>query len=164
LPDDGFRYALIAGELYRMPPTMGPHGLLVLAIGWYLYGFVKEHRLGLVYDQSGFILNRDPDTLLGPDLAFVAADRLPANRDGYPEVVPDLVEIASPSQTGAFLETNVRRYLSFGVRVVWVVDPESRTVQTYRADASQQVLTEDDVLDGEDVLPGFQLPISLIFE
>ena len=165
LPDDDYRYALIRGELYRMPPTQGPHGLVVLAIGWHLYGFVRQHGLGRVYDQSGFILERDPDTLLGPDLSFVSAARLPANRQGYPEVAPDLVvEVASPSQTGPSIEDKARLYFEVGVRLVWIIDPERRTVRIRRADGTSRILTEDDVLDGEEVLPGFRVPVAAFFE
>ena len=165
LPDDEYRYALIRGELYRMPPPMGPHGLIVLAIGWHLFGFVKERRLGRVYDQSGFILERGPDTLLGPDLAFVASARLPANLQGYPEVAPDLVvEVASPSQSGPSIAEKAALYLEAGVRLVWIVDPVRRTGHVRHANRSDRSLTEQDAIDGEDVLPGFRLPLSQLFE
>jgi Uma2 family endonuclease len=164
LPDDEHRYALIRGELIRMPPTQGPHGLVVLAVGWHLYGFVREHGLGLVYDQSGFILGRDPDTLLGPDLSFVSTPRLPANLHGYPEVVPDLVvEVASPSQSGPSIEEKTRLYLEVGVRLVWIFDPMQRTVRVRRADGTSQTLTSNDTLDGEDVLPGFRASVAEFF-
>lgn len=165
LPDDDYRYALIKGELHRMPPPMGPHGLVVLAIGWHLLGFVRDHRLGRVYDQSGFILARGPDTLLGPDLAFVASARLPANLQGYPEVAPDLVvEVASPSQSGPSIREKTALYLEAGVRLIWIVDPERRTVHVRHADGGDRILTEEDTLDGEDVLPEFRLSISQLFE
>ena len=164
LPDDDYRYALIRGELYRMPPPQGQHGLVVLTIGWHLYGFVKMHSLGRVYDQSGFILERDPDTLLGPDLSFVRTARLPADPRGYPEGAPDLVvEVASPSQSGPSLAQKVSLYLETGVRMIWVVDPERRTVRVYRLDGSELLLSENDTLHGEDVLPGFRLPVAEIF-
>lgn len=165
LPDDEYRYALIKGELYRMPPPMGPHGLVVSTIVWYVYSFVRKHRLGRVYDQSGFILLRGPDTLLSPDLAFVASARLPANLQGYPEVVPDLVvEVASPSQSGPSIADKTALYLEAGVRLVWIVDPVHRTVHVRHADGTDRNLTEQDAIEGEDVLPGFRLPISQLFE
>lgn len=164
LPDDGFRYALIRGELYRMPQPQGRHGLVVLAIGSPLFMFVREHSLGRVYDQSGFVLERGPDTFFGPDLAFVRRERLPADLDAWPELAPDLVvEVVSPSQSGPSIEEKVALYLAVGVLLVWVVDPRRRTVHVCRADGSDVLLTEQDELDGEDVLPGFGLPVAQLF-
>lgn len=164
LPDDDYRYALIRGELYRMPPPKARHGRIVAALIWHVFGFVRSNNLGQVYDQSGFILERDPDTLIGPDLSFVQAAHLPADPDGYPELPPDLVvEVASPSQSGPSLAQKVSLYLETGVRMIWVVDPERRTVRIYRLDGSELLLSENDTLDGEDILPGFRLPVAEIF-
>ena len=165
LPDDDYRYALIRGALYRMPPPMGPHGLVVSTLVWYVYSFLRTHRLGRVFDQSGFILERGPDTLLGPDLAFVASARLPANLQGYPEVAPDLaVEVASPSQSGPSIAEKTALYLEVGVRLVWIVDPVRRTVHVRHANGSDRLLTVHDALEDANVLPGFRLPISQLFE
>jgi Uma2 family endonuclease len=164
LPDDDFRYVLIRGVLYRLPPPMARHGRVVIVIGSVLYNFVAERGLGVVYDQSGFILERDPDVLLSPDLAFVQRSRVPANPDAYPELAPDLVvEIISPSQTGPSVEEKTSIYLAAGVRLIWVVDPFRRTVRVRRPDGTDRLLSERDVLDGEDVLPGFQLPVAQLF-
>jgi Uma2 family endonuclease len=164
LPDDVMRYALIRGELYRMPPPKARHGRIVSIINWHLYGFVVQHGLGSVYDQSGFVLQRHPDTLLGPDLSFVQAVHVPADESAYPELAPDLVvEVVSPSQSGPSIEEKVAINLAAGVRLVWVIDPEQKTVHVHRPDGNQQRLSEEDVLDGEDVLPGFQLAVSQVF-
>jgi Uma2 family endonuclease len=164
IPEDEFRYALIRGVLHRMPPPKARHGRIVSAVGRHLGNFVAEHRLGVIYDQSGFILERDPDTLLGPDLSFVTSDRVPVDEDAYPELAPDLViEVASPSQTGPSIEEKANLYLAAGVSLVWVIDPSRRTVHTHRADGTSLLLTESDVIDGEDVLPGFHLPVADLF-
>jgi Uma2 family endonuclease len=164
LPDDDYRYALIRGELYRMPPPQGLHGLIVTTLIWYVYGFARAHNLGRVYDQSGFILERDPDTLLGPDLAFVPRARVPPDPDGYPELPPDLVvEVTSASQTGPSVAEKVAVYREVGVRLIWVVDPTRRTVHVHRLDGTAFLLAEDETIDGEDVLPGFRLPVAEIF-
>ena len=164
LPDDDFRYALIRGVLHRMPPPMARHGRVVIAIGAHLYRFVEEQQLGVVYDQSGFILQRDPDTLLGPDLSFVRLARVPADEDAYPDLAPDLVvEVASPSQSGPSIEEKTAIYLAAGVRLVWIVVPARRIVHVYRADGSGDTLSEHDVIDGENVLPGFRLPVARLF-
>jgi Uma2 family endonuclease len=126
--------------------------------------YIEDHRLGVLYDQSGFVFERDPDTLLEPDLSFVRRDRVPLDEDAYPEIPPDLVvEVVSPSQTGPSVEEKVSIYLATGVRLVWVLDPARRTLRVHRADGSDQMLSEVDIVDGEDVLPGFQLPLAELF-
>jgi Uma2 family endonuclease len=164
LPDDDYRYALIRGELHRMPPPMPRHGRVVMVIGAHLYRFVSERRLGVVYDQSGFVIERGPDTLLAPDLSFVQRGRVPQDEDIYPELAPDLVvEVTSPSQSGPSIGEKLALYREAGVRMIWVVDPIRRTVRVYRLDGSELLVTEADELDGEDVLPGFRLPVAEIF-
>lgn len=164
LPDDHVRYAVIEGVLYRMPPTMPRHGRIVMAIGSRLYRFVAQRHLGAVYDQSGFILARNPDVLLSPDLAFVQTSRVPANEDTYPFLAPDLViEIASPSQTGPSIQEKVSLYLTAGVRLIWVIDPSRREVRIHRPDGSEDRRTEQDALDGENVLPGFTVGVARLF-
>ena len=76
LPDDGYRYELINGELERMPAPGFPHGRIVLRLMVPLAQFVWDHDLGEVYDYSGFQLTLNPDTVLGPDAAFVSKGRL----------------------------------------------------------------------------------------
>jgi Uma2 family endonuclease len=164
LPEDNFRYALIRGELYRMPPPGGRHGLVANTVGRLVGNFVAEHQLGGVYNQSGFILERNPDVLLEPDVAFVCADRLRSDEIGYPTAAPDLVvEVASPSQTGPSIEERTAIYLAAGVRLIWIGDPARRAVRVFRAAGTERLLTEDDAIDGEDVLPGFRLPVSQLF-
>jgi Uma2 family endonuclease len=164
LPDDDHRYALIRGVLYRLPPPGGRHGRIVLAVGAHLYWFVTERHLGVVYDQNGIIFERDPDTLLGPDLAFVRGEQAPADDIAYPVVIPELaVEVVSPSQSGPSVEEKSAVYLAAGVRLVWIIDPERRTVRVLRVDGSETLLAVPDEIDGEDVLPGFRLPVSQLF-
>jgi Uma2 family endonuclease len=164
LPDDAFRYALIKGELSRMPPPKFRHGRVVMVVGSHMFQYVDAHDLGVVTDQSGFILERDPDTLLGPDLAFVQSSRVPADENAYPDLAPDLVvEVASPSQSGPSIEEKIALYRKAGVRLIWVVDPARRAVHVHRADGTYRLLTEQDTLDGEDVLPGFRLPVTQLF-
>jgi Uma2 family endonuclease len=164
LPDDESRYALIRGVLCRMPPPKARHGRIVSEFGRRMGNFVAEHRLGVIYDQSGFVLEREPDTLLGPDLAFVRRDRVPLDEDTYPEIAPDLVvEVASPSQSGPSVEEKASTYLATGVRLVWVVDPVQRAIRVLRADGTEQTLSELDVIYGEDVLPGFHLAVADLF-
>lgn len=164
LPDDEVRYALIRGALYRMPPPKARHGRVTLTVGRLIGNFVTEHSLGVVYDQSGFIFERDPDTLLSPDLSFVQRAHVPVDEDAYPALAPNLViEIASPSQTGPSIEEKVAIFLTAGVRLVWVIDPAQQAVRVHRQDGFERTLTVQDVLDGEDVLPGFQVLVAALF-
>jgi Uma2 family endonuclease len=167
LPDDGHRYDLLRGELLRMGPAGGEHGEIALDIGARLHTFVKAQQLGKTYAaETGFYLARDPDTVLGPDAAFVHRDRVPppAERRGFVPVVPDLaVEIVSPSDSASDVLDKITSYLDAGVRVVWLVEPRRRTLTVYHADRSARILRADDELDGGDVLPGFRLRISELF-
>jgi Uma2 family endonuclease len=164
LPDDAFRYALIRGTLYRMPPPMPRHGRITNIVGRLIGDFVAARDLGVVYDQSGFILARDPDVLLAPDLAFVRSDRVPADEDAYPELAPDLaIEVISLSQRGPSIDEKIRLYLDAGTRLVWAIDPARRTVRVCRPDGSDRLLSDRDTLGGEDVLPGFQTPVERLF-
>src|SRR5207302_1560729 len=123
-----------------------------------------EHLLGEGYiAETGFILARDPDSLLAPDFGFIRRERLGdgGQRPGYSDTVPDLaVEIRSPSDYPKLLERKVTAYMRAGTRLLWFVEPFKHTVTVYRPSQPEQVLAERDELDGEDVLPGFRLPVE----
>ena len=167
LPDDGYRYDLIDGALIRLTPAAGGHGEVAFEIAWHLGGFVRPRRLGRIYAaETGFILGRNPDVVLGPDVAFVREDRIPTDYDPdhFLPVAPDLaVEVISPSERHGQITTKVRKYLQGGVRLLWLVNPRRRTATVYSPGAEPRVLTEADELDGGDVLPGCRLPIAAIF-
>lgn len=167
LGDTPGRHDLIRGELIRMSPAGARHGELALSIGGYLWSYVREHALGKTYAaETGFILARNPDVLLAPDVAFVRTDRLPPDDEqkGFLNLAPDLVvEVVSPSDRQADGHAKVIEYLRAGVQLVWVVDPVNRDVSVYLPDRTSRILTGDDVLDGGTVLPGFQLPLPEVF-
>jgi Uma2 family endonuclease len=167
LPDDHHRYDLIRGELVRMAPSGGDHGRIAIGIGARVWLFVTQHKLGAVYAaETGFTLARNPDSVLGPDVAFIREDRLPpwAEQQGFPEVAPDLVvEIVSPSDRANEVTDKVMEYLDAGVKLVWVVHPRQRIVTVYTPDRIAHILREEDELDGGDVLPGFRLLVEEIF-
>ena len=167
LPDDGYQYELVRGVLVKMPPPGFEHGEIVgETFGW-LREFVRAHGLGrVVTADAGFRLEEDPDTVRGPDIAFVRADRLPPpdQRVGYLAIPPDLVvEVVSRSQSEGDVATKVADYLRAGVPLVWTVFPRRRGVAIHRAGRAPQELAIGDELDGEDVLPGFRLPVAAIF-
>jgi Uma2 family endonuclease len=167
MPDDGFHYELVKGELKRMPPTGREHGSVTMELAAPLHRYVKLNQLGQVYAaETGFKLESDPDTVRAPDIAFVSAERIEAagRVQGYGEGAPDLaVEVLSPGNTKREMAEKVEEYFAAGARLVWVVNPKSKTVAVYRSLTDIITLTEKDTLDGSEVVPGFQIPVAEIF-
>ena len=168
LSSEGVRGELVRGVLHETMPAGFKHGWIVMKLGALLMNFISPRTLGtLVGSDSGVWLERDPDTVREPDIAFTSAERMPINADvdGYSEVVPDLVvEIVSPNDRAGEVVDKVAMWLGHGVRVVWVVRPDSRTVEVHRASGEVETLGEGDVLDGLDVLPGFACDVGAVFE
>lgn len=167
LPDDDYKYDLVRGWLVREPPAGGDHGEIAMEIAGALWKHVKETAQGRVFPpETGFVLAADPPTVRGPDVAFVAAGRLPPGRapTGFIRLAPDLaVEVVSPSNRWTDVAAKVRDYLEAGTRLVWVVDPPRSTITIHRPDGSSGVVGEDDFLVGEDVVPGFQVSVRSLF-
>jgi Uma2 family endonuclease len=167
LPDDGYEYELREGELVQMPPCSNESSEVGLTIAAALKVFVKQHSLGLVSGaDGGYTLQRTRPTVLAPEAAFVSRDRVPPRekRRRYLELAPDLVaEVISPSDRAGEVHQKVMLWLSHGVRILWLVDPVKETVTVYRPDRGPILLHIGDVLDGDDVIPGFTLPVADIF-
>jgi Uma2 family endonuclease len=166
LPDDEHRHELEAGWLVSEPLPSLRHDRVRRTLERILEVYVAKYRLGEIFGEAGFVLARDPDTVRGPDLSFVARERLVGIDYGrFFEGAPDLaIEILSPSNRPYQVRAKVADYLAAGCRLVWVVDPERRSVTIYRALLFPQVLGADDALDGVDVLPGLTIQVSSIFE
>ena len=164
---EGVRGELIRGVLCETMPAGHEHGKIVLNLGSALHSFVTPRGLGtLVASDSGVWLEHDPDTVREPDIAFTSAEKIPvdARVTGYAEVAPDLVvEVASPSDSRREVHDKAHMWLSHGVRLVWVVHPETRTVDLHRPDHEVATLADQDALDGLDVLPGFTCAVSAVF-
>ena len=164
---EGVRGELIRGVLCETMPTGHEHGKIVTNLVGELWAFVTPRQLGtLVASDSGVWLERDPDTVREPDVAFTSAEKIPLNArvTGYAQVAPDLVvEVASPSDSRREVHDKARMWLSHGVRLVWVVHPETRTVDVYRPDGDATTIAEQDTLEGQDVLPGFTCAVSAVF-
>ena len=153
------RGELIRGVLSETTPTGHEHGVIVVNLVTELRGFIKPGKLGaLTASDSGVWLDYDPDTVREPDIAYVSARRIPLDQriTGYAEVVPDLVvEFASPGNSRRELNDKPLMWLSFGVRLVRVGHPDSRTVDVHRPETAASTLTRNDSLDGHDAFPGF---------
>ena len=164
---DSERYELVAGELKRMSPSNPEHAGMTGLLAEILGHHAREHKLGRVLaGDGGFLLARDPDTVLGPDVAFISARRLAAQPLGkhYWRGAPDLaIEIVSPSNSPAEIQEKVLAYLTAGSRLVWVVDPDARTVTVHRSAADVVTLAEDADLDAEPLLPGFRCRVADLF-
>lgn len=166
MPEDGIRRELVEGELREMTPPGERHGDAAQNINSSLDAHVRAHRLGRVRPEIGYLLESDPDTVRAPDISFVRADRLPPGGPvpGYSRGAPDLaVEVVSPHDRYSEVKAKVREYLAAGTRMVVVVDPEDRSVSVYRSGRDPVELDEAGVIDGEDVVPGWTLPVHDIF-
>jgi Uma2 family endonuclease len=162
LPDDGTRHELVEGVLRTMTPAGGEHGRTGARLLVRMGAFVERERLGELFTaETGFLLRRDPDTVRAPDVAFVRTECAPQARvPGFPALAPDLVaEVVSPSDRAVEVAGKALAWLDAGVRLVWVVDPQNRTVTVHRPGGTT-VLRGTDQLSGEDVLPGFALPLE----
>lgn len=168
LPNDGLRHELLRGTLVSEPLPCGLHGRTVSRFAKLLTNYVDPRRLGVVYSgDTGFLLARQPDTVRGPDVAFLSAERQRTieNELHYIPGAPDLaIEVLSPNDRMKEVLGKVSDYLAAGCRVVWVADPIREEVQVFRSPFTPRVLAGDDVLGGEDVLPGFSVRIAEIFE
>jgi Uma2 family endonuclease len=131
-----------------------------------LRAFVRPRRLGKVSGADG-TMRLMPGLVRVPDVAFTSWGRFPGRRmpkAPVPNLVPDLaVEVLSQSNTPAEMKRKREEYLRMGVRLVWIVDPKTRTVEVYAPRRKPVVLTESDTLDGGKVLPGFTLPLADLF-
>ncbi len=167
LSSQGFRGELIRGELHETMSTGINHGRTVIKASVQLGNFIMPRQLGtLVGSDTGIWLERDPDTVREPDIAYISAEKMPLDADipGYSEVVPDLVvEVRSPNNSLREIREKALMWLDFGVHLLWVAHPETRTVDVYGIGSSVLTLAEDDTLDGGEVLPGFSCPVRDIF-
>lgn len=154
---------LVRGVLVVREPPSTRHGDRSNRLAHRISDFVERRDLGAVFAQdTGFKIERDPDTVRAPDVAFVARDRLTRVPErGYAELAPDWVaEILSPDDRPGEILEKVGQWLSAGVRLVWVLDPARRNARVYRANGTTSTVEIDEELDGEDVLPGFQCALS----
>ena len=163
--EDGYRTELVRGRLVREPRPAAEHTWLASELYWRIESHVREHGLGRTLFDAGFLLDDNPPTIRIPGMAFLAhpgpAEERPT---GFWTIAPDLaVEIVSRSNTASEIQGKVLEYLASGTRLVWVVEPATRSVTSYRSRKDVEVLTEEDDLDGGDVLPGFRFRISDLF-
>jgi len=167
MPDDGFRYELIQGELIKMTLGGHEHGGIAANLALPLGQHVKANRLGEVYATgTGFQLASNPDSVRAPDVAFVRRERVEAvgRSDGYWPGAPDLAtEVISPGDLYIDVEQKVFDWLTAGTRMVIVVNPKRQSATVYRSVGKIAVLSADDTIDGGDVVPGWTMSVSDLF-
>jgi Uma2 family endonuclease len=163
MEDDGWFTELEEGRVVREPQPGAVHGQIMTEISAHLATHVRGRNLGIVFTHTGFQIKTKPDTVRSPDVAFVSAERIPPTgvpRD-FLELSPDLaVEIVSPSNKAREVMRKVLEYLTAGSRLVWVVDPDSRTVTVYPGREHIRILEAQDVLDAAPVLPDFRVRVE----
>lgn len=160
------RYELVNGALRVSEPVGSTHGRLALRLAARLLAVVEPARLGEVYQEVGFVLRRRPDIVRGPDVAFLRTERLPADdvAHRFIEGPPDLaVEVLSPDDRPGEVAEKVDEYLTYGTRLVWVVDPSTEHVGEHTPDGASRVLRSSDALDGGAVVPGFRWTVAELF-
>ncbi len=165
LPEDDDRYELIHGELIAMSPVNYDHGTTVCRFAHLLLSHLDTDPSGDVVTETGFILNRSPDHVVGPDIAYVRKEKAPApGTRGFLELVPDLVaEVLSPDDRCIVVTSKVTAYLEAGVAMVLIIDPVARAVTVHRSADDAVILHEQDTLDASGVVPGWQLPLVKLF-
>ena len=161
-------YELVEGRIVPMSPTGHKHARYESNFDEFIKSFVRQNNLGYVLvGEVGIYTHRNPDTVRGADVAFISHERYAQQKEGsgFLEVAPELVvEILSPDDRWSEVMRKLREYFSIGVKLVWVADPATRTVYAYRSLTDVREFPETATLPGDDVLPGFSVPVAALFE
>jgi len=166
LPSGPVEYELIRGSLVMMSPTGDLHGLVQARFVFELMKQGDKCGLGTTRTEVGLVIRRDPDTLLAPDVMFLATGKLPprVSAEGWWETIPTIVvEVRSKNDTRRELADKAETYLAAGVEWVWVADPQQKIVTEYRRGADPVDRGVDQVLTAEPRVPGFRLPLAELF-
>ncbi len=162
------RAELVEGKVIEMTPPQTAHGRCESKFTYALMKFALENKAGIVVSgEAGIYTRRNPDSVRGMDVAFISNARWAQqkNKDKYLEIAPELiVEVLSPDDRWKDVTQKLREYFNIGVQVVWVADPAARTVFAYRSLTEVREYTEKDALTGDEVLPGFSVPVASFFE
>ena len=158
---------LINGRIVPMTPTGDEHGAIEANIAAELRAYARDHNLGKVRSgEVGVFVRRNPDTVRAADVLYISHERYARKTSNvFLDVEPELiVEILSPNDSWTEVTQKLRDYFAIGVRMVWVVDPAARTIYAYRSLTDIREFTASDLLPGDDVLPGFSVPVARLFE
>jgi Uma2 family endonuclease len=159
-------FELVRGEVIEVSRPTRPHGRICVNVGYKLEQYARKTRKGnVVCNDTGVVLEQDPGTVRGPDIAYFDDvqhfEDLPKKwGDSVPRLI---VEVLSPNDTARYIIDKIADYFRAGVEVVWVIDPDSKRVNVYSKSAGVKTLTEKDPLTGGDVLPGFRCKVADFF-
>ncbi len=164
-PFDGALLELVRGEVVEVSRPKPRHGHICSKIDRRLGTFVEANKLGWVLsNDTGVIVERDPDTVRGPDLCFYSLERMPFLPETYSEFAPELaVEVLCPDDRRSDVLEKIREFLAAGVNVSWVVNPDDRTVTVYTGNMRGVEYGPADTIDGGEVIPGFSVRVSEFF-
>ncbi len=167
-PADGFRYELINGTLQMMSPAGGRHGRIAIQIAWLLKNHVHENQAGIVFAaETGFRISSDPDTVLAPDVAYVERSRYERldETTSYLPIAPDLVvEVLSPSDRLAAIESKAFAWLDASSRLVLLIDPEHETIHAYRSRTQIEIFQAHETIDCSDAVTDWTLHVADVFK
>ncbi|MBI4545978.1 MAG: Uma2 family endonuclease [Gemmatimonadetes bacterium] len=168
-PDGVIGFEFVDGRPVPVMPASPLHGNLIVRVASRLEAYVEAARIpGQLYVDAGFVLDlaRDPERMRGPDVSFVSEAKVRAhpNPERLFRCRPDLaieIDITSERKPGG--QQRILDYLEAGVRLIWAIHPRTRSAHVYRQDGTSFVVREHEALDGEDVVPGFRLPLAELF-
>ena len=159
------RYEIVYGEIKERSMPSPVHGRIQAKIASKLLLHVEENNLGVVYTETHFEFAENLSRV--PDVAFISFERFPEggeDKSSRWHIAPDLtVEVISPTDDYEDVQEKITEYFTFGVKQVWIISPESKTLTVYFSRTNVKILTETDELIGEEILPGFRLKLSGIF-
>lgn len=165
--EPGTRHELIRGEVRSLEFSGAERGRVTLESARWIADFVDAGKLGEVYAAgTGFVIERDPDTVRAPDVSFVRAERLTEITDDekFLPFPPDLaVEVASPTDRPGEIAEKTARWLASGCRMVWNLYPRSVTATVHRPGVEPVTLSADEEIDGLEVPPGFRCRVGDFF-
>ncbi len=150
-----------------LSPTGSRHGTVEGNFYAAIRDFVRQRHLGFVkVGEVGIYIHRNPDTVRGADVLFISNERAAKlSSSSFLDVAPDLiVEVLSPEDRWSEVTKKLQEYFAIGVRLVWVADPEERIVQAYRSPTDMKQFRASETLAGDEVLPGFSVPVATLFE
>ncbi len=159
-------FELIRGRVVEMSRPTRPHGRVCMRVGYHLELYAERVRSGYVAtDDAGVVLREDPDSVVGPDVAYYTdANTFDELHPKWGEVAPVLVaEISSPNDKPGKVNAKIEEYLNTGVKVVWLVDYEERNVTVYRPNQTLLVVREGGTLSGGPDMPGLSVEVADLF-
>jgi Uma2 family endonuclease len=165
LPHDSYSYEVVDGELVMSPKNNPQHGNMCVRISARILDHADKRKLGQVFDSNTgyWMVNRN---LRAPDVSFVSKARLPQRSPkGFFEGAPDLVvEVLSPTNSRREMDDRLRDFFESGTKLAWIIDPEEQFAEVCHSPTDRKIVGPGGVLEGEDVLPGFKLPLSDLFQ